>query len=310
MPPPARRRSCRGSHRRSAPSRCSGARPCGACRAGRRRRHARSVTAARGVGGGSSVGRPSRALLSSGPGPVPLVTARSPSWSTILDAPPPHEAAATAARPARLDPVDPRCGVPPRAGPHRPGEGRGHRDRGRGHEGRGLRRRRDRGRHLRGHPGRHRDVAVPRGVAPRLDRLGRPARGPAVRRDRRRLRARGGRRERGRIGRAFLVGLLLAVVVGVLMAFGLPNQAYTAVGEQRCRGSSPGVRPLVVGMVIVGAIGLLVGIVAAARGGGFGARASPGSWPAWSSAPSRRRRRATRSVPASASPSATSRGSR
>jgi hypothetical protein len=75
----------------------------------------------------------------------------------------------------------------------------------------------------------------------------------------------------GRIGRAFLVGLLLAVVVGILMAFGLPNQAYTYVGQNTLPGIEPAVRPLVVGMVIVGAIGLIVGIIAAARGGGIGA---------------------------------------
>jgi hypothetical protein len=75
----------------------------------------------------------------------------------------------------------------------------------------------------------------------------------------------------GRIGRSFLVGLLLGLVVGILMAFGLPNQAYTTVGDSTLPGIEPGVRPLVVGVIIFGAIGLIVGIVAALRGGGVGA---------------------------------------
>jgi len=74
-----------------------------------------------------------------------------------------------------------------------------------------------------------------------------------------------------RIGRAFVVALLLGLLVGILMAFGIPNMAYTSVGQNVLTGIEPGVRPLVVGMVIIGAIGLIVGIVAAARGGGVGA---------------------------------------
>ena len=74
-----------------------------------------------------------------------------------------------------------------------------------------------------------------------------------------------------RIGRSFLIGLLLAIVVGILMAFGLPNQAYTYVGDNTLPGIEPGVRPLVVGMILIGLIGLIVGAIAAARGGGVGA---------------------------------------
>lgn len=74
-----------------------------------------------------------------------------------------------------------------------------------------------------------------------------------------------------RILRAFIVALLLGVIVGLLMAFGLPNQAYTSVGQNVLPGIEPGVRPLVVGMIIIGVIGLIVGAVAAARGGGIGA---------------------------------------
>lgn len=75
----------------------------------------------------------------------------------------------------------------------------------------------------------------------------------------------------GRIGRAFIVGLLIAVVVAVLMALALPNQAYTSLGESTLPGIEQGIRPLVVGMVVLGIIGLIVGVIAAARGGGIGA---------------------------------------
>ena len=75
----------------------------------------------------------------------------------------------------------------------------------------------------------------------------------------------------GRIGRAFVLGLIVAVVVGVVMALALPNRAYTSLGGSMLPGIEPGVRPLVVGLIVVGAIGLLLGVVGAARGGGVGA---------------------------------------
>ena len=75
----------------------------------------------------------------------------------------------------------------------------------------------------------------------------------------------------GRIGRAFIVGLLIAVVVSVLMALALPNQAYTSLGASALPGIEPGIRPLVVGMIVLGILGLIVGVIAAVRGGGVGA---------------------------------------
>jgi hypothetical protein len=75
----------------------------------------------------------------------------------------------------------------------------------------------------------------------------------------------------GRIARAFLAGLFLGLVVGILMALGLPNQAYAAIGATALPSVEAGVRPLVVGMIVVGLIGLIVGILAAVRGGGPGA---------------------------------------
>jgi len=75
----------------------------------------------------------------------------------------------------------------------------------------------------------------------------------------------------GRIARAFVFALLIGLVVGILMAFGLPNQAYKTLGDLLLPGIEPGVRPLVVGMLVLGIVGLIVGIVAAARGAGPGA---------------------------------------
>jgi MFS family permease len=75
----------------------------------------------------------------------------------------------------------------------------------------------------------------------------------------------------GAIARAFVVGLLVAVVFGVVMGLALPNRAYASVGEAALPGIEPGIRPLLVGVLILGAIGLVLGVIAAARGGGIGA---------------------------------------
>ena len=72
----------------------------------------------------------------------------------------------------------------------------------------------------------------------------------------------------GRIGMAFLIGFAVAIVVGVGMALGLPNRAYASLGESALPGIEPGVRPLVVGVLVVGVIGLLLGVIAAVRGAG------------------------------------------
>jgi hypothetical protein len=76
----------------------------------------------------------------------------------------------------------------------------------------------------------------------------------------------------GRIGRAFLLGLLLGVVVAVLLVLALPNRAYTSIGQSALPNVEPGVRPLVVGAAILASVGLLLGIVAAFRTSGGGAR--------------------------------------
>jgi MFS family permease len=65
---------------------------------------------------------------------------------------------------------------------------------------------------------------------------------------------------------ALAIGIVLGLIVGVLLALALPNQAYTAIGEQLLPNVEAGVRPLIVGMAIFGIIVLLVGIAVLVRG--------------------------------------------
>jgi hypothetical protein len=76
----------------------------------------------------------------------------------------------------------------------------------------------------------------------------------------------------GRIGRAFVAGLILGIIVAILLATALPNEGYARLGEQVLPGVEPGVRPLVVGLLIWVIIGVLLGLVAATRVSGTGAR--------------------------------------
>ncbi len=81
-----------------------------------------------------------------------------------------------------------------------------------------------------------------------------------------------------RIGRALLVAVVTAVVVGVILGLNLPNQLYAAIGERTGLAVETGIRPLVVGMLLWGLIGLVAGIVVALRmdasgGGRFAALA-------------------------------------
>jgi hypothetical protein len=71
---------------------------------------------------------------------------------------------------------------------------------------------------------------------------------------------------------AFVVGAIIGLVVGVLMALQLPNQAYTQIGLNVLPNVEPGVRPLVVGAAIWGIIGLIVGIILAVRAQDSGLR--------------------------------------
>ena len=72
----------------------------------------------------------------------------------------------------------------------------------------------------------------------------------------------------GRIGQAFVVGVIVAIVVGVGLGLALPNSAYRSIGESLLPNVESGVRPLVVGMALIGILGLLIGLVGALRAGG------------------------------------------
>lgn len=78
----------------------------------------------------------------------------------------------------------------------------------------------------------------------------------------------------GRIARSFAVALLIGVFGAIVFALDLPNQLYTLIGDAILPGIEPGVRPLVVGTLLLGAVGLLAGIVVAVRVGGDGPRAA------------------------------------
>jgi hypothetical protein len=75
-----------------------------------------------------------------------------------------------------------------------------------------------------------------------------------------------------RIGQAFIVGVLVAVVAGVGLALALPNRAYRSIGDGVLPTVEAGVRPLVVGILVIGAIGLGIGVIGALRTRGAGFR--------------------------------------
>ncbi len=79
----------------------------------------------------------------------------------------------------------------------------------------------------------------------------------------------------GRIGRWLALAAVIGILVSIVFALDLPNQLYTAIGDNFVTSIEPGVRPLVVGLVLWGVIGLLVGVGLAFRltsaGSRFGA---------------------------------------
>ncbi len=75
-----------------------------------------------------------------------------------------------------------------------------------------------------------------------------------------------------RIGQSFLLGLIVAIVVGIGLALALPNRAYRSLGEGMLPTVEPGIRPLVVGIVVIGIIGLGIGVIGALRTSGAGFR--------------------------------------
>jgi hypothetical protein len=68
-----------------------------------------------------------------------------------------------------------------------------------------------------------------------------------------------------RIVGAFAVGVVVGIVVGLIFGYDVPNRVYTAIGESANVAVDPAYRPLVVGVLLWMAIGLIVGIVLAFR---------------------------------------------
>ncbi len=66
-----------------------------------------------------------------------------------------------------------------------------------------------------------------------------------------------------RVGVALLVSIVVAILVSIILGLNLPNQLYTAIGDATGLAVDPGVRPLLIGMLLTGAVGLLAGIAAA-----------------------------------------------
>lgn len=70
------------------------------------------------------------------------------------------------------------------------------------------------------------------------------------------------------LGRDLLGAALLGLVVALVLGFELPNRLFAWIGEVGALGIDPGTRPLLVGVGLVGAVGLVVGLVAGIRVGG------------------------------------------
>ncbi len=79
--------------------------------------------------------------------------------------------------------------------------------------------------------------------------------------------------DRGRIGRSFVMAIVIGLVVAGLLGLDAPNRLYTLIGEAILPGVEPGVRPLVVGTVVGSLLGIALAVVAVLRLSSGGARA-------------------------------------
>ena len=70
------------------------------------------------------------------------------------------------------------------------------------------------------------------------------------------------------IGRPFLLGVVVAIVVGIALGADLTNRGWTALGDSVVPGVDPSYRPLLVAVVALGIIGAVLGLIAGLRGGG------------------------------------------
>jgi len=68
-----------------------------------------------------------------------------------------------------------------------------------------------------------------------------------------------------RIGGSLIAAVVIGIVVGVVLGLDLLNQAYKAIGDTTELAVDPGVRPLVVGVLLGGLVGLIAGVITAVR---------------------------------------------
>ena len=69
------------------------------------------------------------------------------------------------------------------------------------------------------------------------------------------------------LGVDILVAAVIGVVVGIVLALGLPNQAFAWIGQQLGLGIDPAVRPLAIGALLLLVLGALAGLFLGARAG-------------------------------------------
>jgi hypothetical protein len=69
------------------------------------------------------------------------------------------------------------------------------------------------------------------------------------------------------LGRDVIGALVLGLLVALVLGFDLPNRLFAWIGEASALNVDPAIRPLVVGIALVGLVGLLVGLVIGIRVG-------------------------------------------
>ena len=73
-----------------------------------------------------------------------------------------------------------------------------------------------------------------------------------------------------KIGPAFIVGFIVAVVLGLVLAFALTNEGWTRLGDSVLPGVEAGFRPLGTAMAFSAAVVGVIGLILGARAGGVG----------------------------------------
>ena len=73
-----------------------------------------------------------------------------------------------------------------------------------------------------------------------------------------------------RIGPAFVIGFVVAVVLGVILALALTNEGWIRLGASVLPGAEEGFRPLATAMAFSAAVLGVIGLVLGARAGGVG----------------------------------------